>query len=159
MIFCLMLTDLTYYIIHRFLYHYKNNRFYKLHRVHHRVQVLDYMRGNFGAMIDNGVLSYPLHCAVYGYIMHLDLNHTLVVYFIMLLLQIVHHANFTFKIGYLRYIFIDNHCHKIHHIVNGKNVNFGGVLSIWDLLFMTYYENHNECPNYLHKNKMLLYNQ
>ncbi|QKF93488.1 fatty acid hydroxylase [Fadolivirus algeromassiliense] len=153
----LILTDLGYYIIHRNLYHANiydgfMYYFYHIHNPHHLVKYLDFLRGNHSTLLDNGVLGFQLCGAVSGYLLGLNLESIMFSYLIIILLQIVHHANFTFNIGPLRYIFVDSHVHKIHHCIGGNKVNFAGVFSFLDLLFGTYYENHNLCANELHFN-------
>ena len=154
----IILIDLSYYTIHRWLYHSKIYKgvggwFQYVHLPHHIIRYLDFVRGSHSSLLDNGVLGYQLFCAVWGYLLGLNMESILVSYYICLLLQIVHHCNYTFSISLLRYVFIDSHCHKLHHCIGGDNINFGGLLSVWDLLFGTFYENHDICANEIHINR------
>lgn len=151
-IMTIVLTDLTYYVIHRWTYHkkYYTKYFYNLHLPHHQLENLDFIRGNHSSFLDLAVMSFQLWCSIYAYIFGLNLQYAIIAYSIIMLTQVVHHANYTFDIGSLRYLFIDSHTHKLHHCIGGQNINFGGTLSVWDLLFGTYYENHKICANYVH---------
>jgi hypothetical protein len=50
----------------------------------------------------------------------------------------------------LRYLFMDNHAHKLHHCKRGNLVNHAAAFSVFDRLFGTYYEDWNLSSNYLH---------
>ena len=91
-----------------------------------------------------------------SYILGMDLTSTLVAYSLLLVLEGTHHVNHTFNIGILRYVFIDNHAHKMHHCLGGHAVNHGIIFSIWDRLFGTFYENRNLSPSYMQKHKIPL---
>jgi hypothetical protein len=46
----------------------------------------------------------------------------------------------------LRYVFLDNHAHQLHHCVRGNLINHGVIFSVWDRLFGTYYEDRRLSP-------------
>lgn len=156
-----LLADITYYLTHRLLYHGIPNNlliklFRRMHIRHHLITGLDFLRGNTSTIFDIGVFSYPLSCVIYAKLFGLDYSSLLISYSFTVLLQTIHHSNYTFNIGIMRYIFVDSHVHKIHHCLEGHLYNFGGILSIWDRIFGTYYENYDICPNYIHLNKLSL---
>jgi sterol desaturase/sphingolipid hydroxylase (fatty acid hydroxylase superfamily) len=149
-----VLTDLSYYLIHRFGYH--RRYLIKIHTVHHQVPHLDLLRGNTGSLIDQGILSFPLPLAFWGWVVGANLHQLLIIYSIILMMQTSHHLNAPAEIGWLRWIFMDSHPHKMHHCIGGNSVNFGVVLSIWDHLFDTYYEEKDNCPNSIHERREII---
>lgn len=138
MIVVFLLVDMTYFWIHKNLMHnLKGNKYnfmYILHRMHHSIKNINYIRGTHASVIENGVIGYQLWVGIYGGLLGLDIRESLVVIHVILLLQLSHHANHDFDIGIVKYIFMDNHSHKIHHHKKGAKYNFGGVMSIWDIL-------------------------
>ena len=72
----------------------------------------------------------------------------MIAYALVLMLQATHHANYTFNISYLRFFFMDNHAHKLHHCPRGYLVNHGALFSVWDQVFGTYYENWELSSNH-----------
>ncbi|APR79180.1 Sterol desaturase [Minicystis rosea] len=154
------LTDLAYYLGHRFLNHGKRARsimgpivrwYRRSHAPHHAVGALDFLRGNVSSAIDTGVTSFQIPLAIIAVLLGMDLASTLVAYALVLTLQGTHHVNHTFDIGVLRYLFVDNHNHKLHHCPRGNLVNFGAIFSVWDRLFGTYYEDRSLSPSYMEK--------
>jgi sterol desaturase/sphingolipid hydroxylase (fatty acid hydroxylase superfamily) len=67
-----------------------------------------------------------------------------------LALQATDHTSVTYNIGWLKYIFMDNHAHKFHHCKRGNFINHAAAFSMWDRWFGTYYENWDLSSNYLH---------
>lgn len=160
-IFAVLMTDLVYYLIHRFLNHGRISqslhRWYRRnHSVHHSVLALDFFRGNISSFFDTAVTGFQIPLILIGALLKMSLASQITAYAITLLLQSTHHVNHTFNIGWFRYIFVDNHTHKLHHCVRGGLVNFAAIFSFWDRLFGTYYENFNLCANYLEKNRIPL---
>ena len=158
-IIAVLLTDFAYYWIHRSLNHGRGNHFVlnwyrKNHALHHSVSELDFYRGNISTVFDTAVTGFQIPIAIIASLMGMDLATTLVAYGIVLQLQATHHANFTFNISLLSYIFMDNHAHKFHHCKKGYLVNHGALFSLWDRLFGTYYENWKLSSNYLHFHKI-----
>jgi sterol desaturase/sphingolipid hydroxylase (fatty acid hydroxylase superfamily) len=51
------------------------------------------------------------------------------------------HANLNWTLGPFKYVFVTPVFHRWHHtpLEQGGNTNFGGLLSIWDVLFGTFY--------------------
>ncbi|OUS25234.1 hypothetical protein A9Q99_21805 [Gammaproteobacteria bacterium 45_16_T64] len=154
-----MLTDLAYYCSHRFLNHGKSKDrvstlFRKLHVVHHSVDVLDFLRGNVSSFWDTAVTGFQIPLAIIGACAGMDLPSVLITYTLVLMLQATHHANHTVNIGLLRFFFMDNHAHKLHHCPRGYLVNHGALFSVWDQIFGTYYEDWNLSSNYMQKHRI-----
>jgi sterol desaturase/sphingolipid hydroxylase (fatty acid hydroxylase superfamily) len=150
-----MLTDFSYYLLHRFLSHSKGNnpiyKFYrKHHSVHHSVSEMDFLRGNQSSFIDTSFSQFQPSMILVSWLLGMDLHATLTAYGLFMVLQATDHTSVTFNIGWLNYIFMDNHAHKLHHCKRGNLVNHAVAFSIFDRLFGTYYENWNLSSNYLH---------
>ncbi len=155
------LTDLFYYTIHRFLSHGTGNhfitRFYrKAHSAHHSVSELDFIRGNQSSLIDTSISQFQPSLIVISAYLGMDLPSTLTAYGLVLMLQSTDHINFTCKIGWLKYLFMDNHAHRFHHCKKGNWVNHGAVFSIYDRLLGTYYEDWTISSGYMHHNGLVL---
>lgn len=157
----LFLTDFSFYWIHRSLNHGNNKNFIhkwyrRNHAHHHRVKALDFYRGNLSSFFDIAITAFQIPLIVISTILGMNLESVLTTYCLLLILQSTHHANHTFHIGFLRYIFVDNHSHKFHHCPRGNGVNFGGIFSVWDIFFRTYYEEWNLSASYMSKHKVPL---
>jgi sterol desaturase/sphingolipid hydroxylase (fatty acid hydroxylase superfamily) len=155
------LTDFAYYWIHRTLNHSRGShpvlRWYRRnHARHHAVAALDFLRGNVSSLFDTAITGFQIPLAVIAALFGMDLTSTLVAYALVLLLQGTHHVNHTFNIGALRYVFVDNHAHKLHHCPKGYLVNHGAIFSLWDRLFGTFYEDWDRSPSYMEKHRIAL---
>jgi sterol desaturase/sphingolipid hydroxylase (fatty acid hydroxylase superfamily) len=160
-ILALALTDLAYYWTHRSLSHCKkkgliSDWFRNNHVPHHAIKVLDFHRGNISTFVDTAITGFQVPLIIIATLFSMPWQEVLVTYLLILLLQSTHHANYTFHIGFMRYVFVDNHIHKLHHCPRGYDVNFGAIFSIWDIFFRTYYENWSLSPSYLAKNRIAL---
>ena len=155
------LSDLWYYCIHRWFMHSKGRgsvkkALRKEHSVHHSITDLDFFRGNKGSLIDNGVISFAFPLAMIGTVLGLSLPGLALAYIILMSIQITHHVNHSFQIGWLKYIIFDSHAHKMHHCKRGRLVNFAAVFAIWDRLLGTYYEDFDLSPSYMHAHNITL---
>lgn len=156
-----LLTDFGYYLLHRFLSHGTRSNpvktFYRnAHSRHHKIASLDFLRGNQGSIIDTAFSQFQPCVILISFGLGMSLEATWVAYGIVLLLQTTDHANHTFSIGRLRFLFMDNHAHKLHHCRGGHRVNFGAAFSLFDILFGSYYEDWQLNPSHLHKHDMPL---
>src|SRR5262249_33693385 len=136
-------TDLAYYWIHRAVSHGRGRGrvlgFYRRsHAAHHSVTALDFLRRNQSSPVDTAVSQFQPAVIVVSWLLGMDLGSTLAAYALVLMLQATDHTNVTFDIGWLRYVFMDNHAHKLHHCRRGNLVNHGAAFSIWDRAFGTY---------------------
>lgn len=155
------LTDLFYYFIHRFLSHGTGNhsitRFYrKAHVAHHSVSEMDFIRGNQSSLIDTAISQFQPSLILISAFLGMDLPSTLTAYGLVLMLQSTDHINFTCNIGWLKYVFMDNHAHRFHHCKKGNWVNHGAVFSIYDRIFGTYYEDWDISSGYMHHHRIVL---
>lgn len=155
------LTDLAYYWIHRTMSHSRGNhpilKYYrKKHAAHHSVTELDFLRGNQSSLVDTAISQFQPSLIVISYFLGMDLASTWSVYALILMLQATDHTSVTYNIGWLKYIFMDNHAHKLHHCKRGNLVNHAAAFSIYDRLWGTYYEDWSLNANYLHHNRIAL---
>jgi len=156
-----ILTDFAYYVIHRLMSHSKGSnpllRFYRIkHAAHHSVTELDFLRGNQSSWVDTSFSQFQPSMIVISYLLGMDLAATWVAYALILLLQATDHTSVTYNIGWLRYIFMDNHAHKLHHCKRGNLINHAAAFSVFDRLFGTYYEDWSLSSNHLHHHKIAL---
>jgi len=128
--------------------------FRKIHVSHHSVEVLDFLRGNVSSFWDTAVTGFQIPLAIIGAWLGMDLPSILITYGLVLMLQATHHANHTVNIGNLRFFFMDNHAHKLHHCPRGYMVNHGALFSLWDQAFGTYYEDWSLSSNYMQKHRI-----
>jgi sterol desaturase/sphingolipid hydroxylase (fatty acid hydroxylase superfamily) len=152
-----ILLDFAYFLIHQHMSHSRGpNRilkFYrKKHAAHHSVTELDFLRGNQSSLADTSLGQFQPALIIISWLLGMDLAPTLVAYGLILLLQATDHTNITFNIGWLSYIFMDNHAHKLHHCKRGNLINHAAGFSFFDRWFGTYYEDWRLSSNYLHHN-------
>jgi sterol desaturase/sphingolipid hydroxylase (fatty acid hydroxylase superfamily) len=148
-------TDLAYYWIHRTMSHSRGPnpllKYYrKKHAAHHSVTELDFMRGNQSSLVDTAISQFQPSLIVISWVLGQDLGGTLVAYGLILMLQATDHTSATFRIGWLNYVFMDNHAHKLHHCKRGGLINHAAAFAFWDRLWGTYYEDWSLSSNYLH---------
>lgn len=154
-------TDFAYYWIHRSLNHGRGQDpirrwFRRCHAAHHRVTHLDFFRGNLSSLPDTAMTGFQVPLVVISAILGMDLASTLAAYGLVLMLQGTHHVNHTFRIGWLRFVFMDNHAHKLHHCPRGRLVNHGALFSLWDQAFGTYYEDWSLSTNHMAHHRVAL---
>lgn len=154
-------TDLAYYWIHRLLSHSRGNhpilKYYrKKHAAHHSVSELDFMRGNQSSWVDTAISQFQPSLIIISWLLGMDLAATWTTYGLILMLQATDHTNITFNIGWLSYLFMDNHAHKLHHCKRGNLINHAAAFSIYDRLWGTYYEDWDLSSNYLHHHRIAL---
>ncbi len=151
----ILVLDFGYYWLHRLVLHGRRHQRWatksmrRTHAVHHDVRDLDLFRGNVFSRWD-AFWSHQFPLGVICALLGLSLPATLVAFSLTMFGFSSHHVNHTFRIGWLRWVLIDNHAHKVHHCKGGGAVNFGNFFSIWDRLFGTYYEDWSRCATDMH---------
>ena len=64
--------------------------------------------------------------------------------------SMVSHFNVDIRAGFLNYIFIGTETHRYHHSADLKEAgNYGNTLSLWDIIFGTFYYQPNSVPKKL----------
>ncbi|NNE35836.1 MAG: sterol desaturase family protein [Rhodothermales bacterium] len=63
--------------------------------------------------------------------------------------QRLYHSNVRWTLGPLRYVLVTPQSHRIHHsaLPEHQDKNFGVLFCIWDRLFGTHYDSHDEFPH------------
>jgi sterol desaturase/sphingolipid hydroxylase (fatty acid hydroxylase superfamily) len=151
----LVLLDFCYYWWHRVALHGTGKRtgfwrwIRKKHADHHAVEDLDLFRGNIFSVWD-AFISHQLPLAVICGLLGMPLSATFLTFGLTMFGFSTHHVNHTFNLGPARWLFMDNHAHKLHHCRGGRAVNHGNFFSVWDRLFGTYYENWDTCATWMH---------
>ncbi len=71
---------------------------------------------------------------------------------------LISHFNVEIKAGFLNYIFIGTELHRYHHSANSEEAqNYGSVITIWDIVFGTFYYKPNRTPERLGVENVKLY--
>lgn len=125
-----LLTDLYYYVYHRWANHeiVSFNRYLRqLHKIHHSVPFLDLLRGGEGHFLDLGILSFALPSGVFGFFTQLDFGSIIISYMACMLLQVTSHSNHHFELCVVRYVIMDGHAHKWHHVARYSRCNYGAT--------------------------------
>lgn len=131
----LVLADFVSYWSHRLRHH---ARFFPLHAVHHAPAQLDWLAAArmhpLDDLVDNVAVTLPILLLGFDSRIFLALGPLLIVHTLYL------HSSVRLSLGRLRYVIASPDFHRWHHAVDvaAQNANFGGVLSIWDVLFGTF---------------------
>ncbi|MBI3510107.1 MAG: sterol desaturase family protein [Bacteroidetes bacterium] len=133
----LLMAEFCFYWIHRFSH--TNKFLWRFHAVHHaceRVYWINSGRFHFlDTLIDSLFFFFPL--VLFGApveVMILFIGLSAVTGFL-------EHANVDFRAGYLNYFFNTAQLHRWHHSIEVResNSNFGKIISVWDIVFGTFY--------------------
>lgn len=133
----LLANDLARYWLHR--WYHESDVLWRVHRVHHTVVEMDALSTFrvhlFEAAIKYGLLILPFRLA------GIDAGVMILYSAVDILKGFWHHANLRTYIGPLNYVFNSAELHWWHHSAQapGQRSNYGSMLSVWDLLFGTFY--------------------
>jgi len=139
-----LVNDFLRYWFHRWYHEF--NALWRVHRVHHTAVHMDAMSvfrfHILEAVLKNGLIFLPFR------LLGLDPTIMAVYSAIDITKGFWHHANFRNRIGWLNYVFNSPEQHWWHHDTGdkGQHSNYGSVLSIWDILFGTFYYRPGEWP-------------
>ncbi|HTR00669.1 MAG TPA: sterol desaturase family protein [Candidatus Acidoferrum sp.] len=134
-----VLYDLTYYAMHRL--QHLIPWWWALHSMHHSQRQLNCWSNDRGSYLDGALQSFIL--AGVGVVMGIDIEDFALLTLISELVQNFSHTNTWLGFGPLSRLLVDPTFHRLHHMVADHekpgfhNVNFGQVLSVWDVLFGT----------------------
>ena len=135
-----MVTDFTYWNIHRMLHKYKF--LWRFHKLHHSVKEM-----GFAAHLRFHWMEFILYKSI-TYIPFIFIGFKVEYIFVLHIITIgwghFNHANFSIHFGPLKYIFNTPDMHIWHHAKElprerQQGVNFGLTLSLWDYIFKTNY--------------------
>lgn len=141
--------DLSRYWLHRFLHTIP--WLWKIHRVHHSAEVLNpftfyrvhpfenILFGLRHALSAGGVTAVFIYFfgAKIGVVEFFGAN--IFVFVFGILGANLRHSHIPLRYGFFESFLISPYMHQLHHTKEYNNKNYGGVLSIWDRMFGSYY--------------------
>lgn len=136
--------DFGRYWLHR--WYHESDLLWRIHRVHHTVVQMDAF-STFRVHVLEGAIKYGLLILPFR-LLGID-RWVMILYTSFDILKgFWHHANLRTYIGPLNYVFNSAEQHWWHHSVEarGQRANYGSVLSIWDILFGTFYWPRGKWP-------------
>jgi sterol desaturase/sphingolipid hydroxylase (fatty acid hydroxylase superfamily) len=131
----LVLADFVSYWSHRLRHH---ARFFPLHAVHHSAERLDWLAAArmhpFDDLVDNVVVTFPVLVLGFDPRIFVAIGPLLILHTLYL------HASVRLSLGPLRWVIASPDFHRWHHSIDpaAQNANYGGVFSIWDVMFGTF---------------------
>lgn len=141
--------DFTRYWLHRFLHTVPF--LWRIHRVHHSAEVLTPLtfyrvhplenilfglRHAMSAGVVTAIFIYFFGAKI-GVIEFFGVNG--IVFIFGVLGANLRHSHIPLRYGVFEKIFISPYMHQLHHTKELSHTNYGGVLSLWDRLFKSYY--------------------
>lgn len=138
----LLITEFCFYWVHRWGHTW--GRLWKFHAIHHVVERLYWNNSGRFHPVD-----LFLNWLIYFFpLFLLGVPSDLIALFLLTnaVTGLLEHANVDFEMGPLNYIFNTAQLHRWHHSVVPEisSQNFGKVLSVWDVVFGTWYMPPNE---------------
>jgi sterol desaturase/sphingolipid hydroxylase (fatty acid hydroxylase superfamily) len=139
-----LVNDFGRYWLHRWYHEF--NSLWRIHRVHHTVLEMDALSSSRVHLLE-GVFKYALLVLPF-HLVGIERSVVLVYSTIDILKGFWHHANLRTCIGPLNYLFNSAELHWWHHSTEarGQRANYGSILSIWDLIFGTFYWPRGQWP-------------
>jgi len=134
-IVALVLADFVSYWSHRLRHH---ARLFPLHAVHHSAEKLDWLAAArmhpLDDLADNVLVTLPVLLLGFDPRIFLALGPVLILHTLYL------HASVRLSLGPLRWVIASPDFHRWHHSIDpaAQNANYGGVFSIWDVMFGTF---------------------
>lgn len=137
-VFSLLLTDLVFYLAHRF--QHRNGLLWSMHQVHHSSPDFSYSTGVRLPWLGTFFIwAFYAPIALLGFHPAIILfNRNLILFF-----QFFLHCRTDKKDSWLGLIFCTSSTHQVHHFKaqSAHGANFGGIFSFWDRIFGTYKDN------------------
>lgn len=133
----ILVAEFLFYWIHRVSH--ENRILWKVHVLHHSVKRVYWMNSGTLNPIDM-VLNFVGYCIPFAIFNMAPeaLEYTL---YFTAVTGLLEHANVDFKAGSLNYVFNTAELHRWHHSIkmHESKKNYGKALSVWDLVFGTFY--------------------
>jgi sterol desaturase/sphingolipid hydroxylase (fatty acid hydroxylase superfamily) len=133
----LLVADLPRYWLHR-VFH-ERAALWPFHAVHHSVRKLNWLNVGRFHPVDT---SLQFMCDSLPFIVLGVPDEVITTYFVLHATKaFLQHSNVDVKLGWLNYIISGPELHRWHHsvVIRESNTNYGNKLSIWDLLFGTFF--------------------
>jgi sterol desaturase/sphingolipid hydroxylase (fatty acid hydroxylase superfamily) len=147
----LLTTDFCWYWVHRFS-HTSGSKMggwmWRVHAAHHmpaQVYVLMHAIGHpINAVLVRAILTLPL------YLLGFSKEVVFVAGVVTGFQGLVSHLNMDSRVGWLNYLLVGTELHRFHHSADPSEAkNFGAVVSVWDLLFGSFYYHPAALPDRL----------
>ncbi len=147
-VLALLIPDFLWYWVHRYSHESRSrlgNWFWRMHLAHHLPQQVYLLMH---------AVSHPINVLVVRQIMTLPLfalgfsTEALFVANLIVGLQgLVSHYNVDIRTGWWNYILVGAELHRFHHSADADQTkNYGAVVSLWDLIFGTFYYRPSQHP-------------
>lgn len=120
--------------------HESEGLFWRVHSVHHSIRSFSLLSGLALHPLET-VFTYASYGIVAG-ALGLPFDSMLIGFTLALIVMGAQHTNTDTSLGWLGYVFAHADGHRWHHDIgleSGRNVNYANVLSLWDLLWRSYY--------------------
>jgi len=129
--------EFLFYWIHRLCH--ENKRLWRIHVWHHSVKRVYWMNSGTLNPVDM-VFNFVGYCLPFA-VLAMDPRALEYALYFTAITGLLEHANVDFKAGKLNYFFNTAELHRWHHsvVVKESQKNYGKALSIWDLVFGTFY--------------------
>jgi sterol desaturase/sphingolipid hydroxylase (fatty acid hydroxylase superfamily) len=126
----LVALDLGNYVAHSLLHRYAV--LWEFHKVHHSIEALDWLATFRSHIVEQTLrrLMAPLLLILVGF----PTDAVALAGGLFLAWAIMNHANLDLKLRLLEPLFVTPRLHRIHHVPDTDDRNFGTVLTIWDRL-------------------------
>lgn len=147
----LIIPDFIWYWVHRYSHESKSrlgNWFWRMHLAHHLPQqvylLMHAVAHPVNLLIVRLILSLPL------FALGFSTEALFIANLIVGLQGFVSHYNVDIRAGWLNYVLIGTELHRFHHSADTHQAkNYGAVVSLWDLLFGTFYYRPGQHPDVL----------
>jgi sterol desaturase/sphingolipid hydroxylase (fatty acid hydroxylase superfamily) len=137
-----ILTDFIQWCVHVSLHRFPF--LWNFHKIHHSVKEMGFAAHLRYHWIENVFYKSVIYLLV-ALIGGFHLQQVFIVHYFALLIGHLNHANFSYNLGPLKYVFNSSQMHIWHHSKSlpeehSFGMNFGISLSIWDYIFKTNYQ-------------------
>jgi sterol desaturase/sphingolipid hydroxylase (fatty acid hydroxylase superfamily) len=126
----LVALDLGNYVAHSLLHRFDS--LWEFHKVHHSIETLDWLATFRSHIVEQTLrrVVAPLLLILAGF----PADAVALAGGVFLAWAIANHTNLNLKLGFLEPLFVTPRLHRIHHVPETDDRNFGTVFTIWDRL-------------------------
>lgn len=147
----LLIYEFLQYWFHRISHEAKGNFgqfLWKIHAIHHLPERVYLLMHSVVHPLNTIIVMLISQLVFVG--LGVNAETLLIINTIVTLQGLLSHFNVEIKAGWLNYVFIGTELHRFHHSNKLEEAqNFGAVLSIWDIVFGSFYYKKNELPTEL----------
>lgn len=150
-VLALIIPDFIWYWVHRYSHESRSrlgNWLWRMHLAHHLPQqvylLMHAVSHPVNLLVVRMILTLPL------FAMGFSTEALFVANLVVGLQGLVSHYNVDIRTGWWNYILIGTELHRYHHSADADQAkNYGAVVSVWDLLFGTFYYRPKQYPEAL----------